>query len=114
MNAVNSGAAHPSCEICGFIDHMTENCQVVSPFAENTSDQVNYVNDFNLRLTNNPYSNAYNPRWRNHPNFLYRPNPSTMPQMNARQPPKFQRPPFPQQAHQKSNPEVMIEGMFLV
>lgn len=114
MNALNSSALPPSYEICGSIDHLTENCQVGSPFAKNTSYQVNYVSNFNLRPINDPYSNTYNPGWRNHPNFSYRPNPSLMPQMNARQPLEFQRPPFPQQAPQKSNLEAMVESMLLV
>jgi len=90
VNAVKSSVPSPSCEICGSVDHLTENCQVGSLFTQNTSDQVNYVNNFNPRLTNDPYYNTY---------FSYKPNPSTMIQMNARQPPRFQRPPLPQQAH---------------
>ena len=113
MNAVNSSAPPPSCEICGFINHLTENCQVGSPFTQNTSNQAKYVNNFYPRSSNDPYSNTYNPGWRNHPNFSYRPNPSTMTQMNARQPLGFQRPPFPQQAYQKSNLEAMMESMLL-
>ena len=33
--------------------------------------------------------------------------------MNARRPPGFQRPPFPQQAPQKSNLEAMMENILL-
>ena len=36
-----------------------------------------------------------------------------MPQMNARPPPRFQKPLFPQQAPQKSNLEVMMESILL-
>jgi len=36
-----------------------------------------------------------------------------MPQLNARQPPGFQRPPFPHQAPPKSNLEAMMESMLL-
>ena len=32
-------------------------------------ETVNYVNNF--RQGNNPYSNTYNPGWRNHPNFSW-------------------------------------------
>jgi len=33
--------------------------------------------------------------------------------MNARPPLGFPIPPFPQQAHQKSNPEAMMESMLI-
>ena len=36
-----------------------------------------------------------------------------MPPVNARPPPRFQRPPFPLQALQKSNLEAMMESMIL-
>ena len=105
---VVSSSAHPLSKICGSIGHFTLNCQVENAFAQDTSE-VNYVNNFNLRPTNDPYSNTYNPSWRNLPKFSYMPNPNPprVPQMNARPPPTFQRPPFPQQAPQKSN----IKGM---
>ena len=39
-------------------------------FGDNMVEQANYVgNQFQGRQTNNPYSNTYNPGWRNHPNF---------------------------------------------
>jgi len=41
VNAVNSSAPFPSCEICGLVDHLTLNCQVGSLFAQDSSDQVN-------------------------------------------------------------------------
>ena len=111
-NAVNSSA--PPHVNCGSVDHLTLNCQVGSPFAQDTNG-VNYVNNFNQRPTNDPYSKTYNLGWGNHPNFSYRPspNPLNLPQMNARPPPGFQRPPFPQQAPPKSNSEAMMERMLL-
>jgi len=89
INAVNSSAFLP-CEICGSIKHVTLNCQVRSPFFQDSSE-VSYVQSFNLRLANDAYSSTYNSGWRNHPNFSYRsnPNPPTMPPMNARPPPVF-------------------------
>jgi len=95
VNAVNSSTPSP-CEICGFIDHLTLNCQVGSPFAQHTNE-VNYVNNFNPMPANDPYSNTYNPGWKNYPNFSYRPNPNppNMPQMNARSPPDSKDHPFP-------------------
>jgi len=97
VNAVNSNA--PSlCEICGSIEHVPLNCQVESPFSQDPSE-VNYIQNFNPRPANDPYSSIYNPGWKNHLNFSYRssPNPSNVPHMNARPPPGFQRPPFPSQ-----------------
>jgi len=84
VNAVNSSASL-HCEIYSSIEHLALNCQVGSPFAQDTTE-VNYVNN----------SNTYNSGLRNHPKVSYRPNhsPLSMPQMNARPPLKSQRPPF--------------------
>ncbi|XP_062075805.1 uncharacterized protein LOC133779924 [Humulus lupulus] len=38
-------------------------------------EQINIMGNFN-RQANNPFSNTYNPGWRNHPNFLWRNNQS--------------------------------------
>jgi len=97
VSAVNSSAP-PLCEICGSIKHVTLNCQVGSSFSQ-VSSEVNYVQYFNSRPANDPYSSTYNPGWRNHPNFSYRCNlnPPNMPLMNSRPPLSFQRPPLPSQ-----------------
>ncbi|XP_019157162.1 PREDICTED: uncharacterized protein LOC109153743 [Ipomoea nil] len=34
-------------------------------------EQANAMNNFNQRPRNDPYSNSYNPGWRNHPNFSW-------------------------------------------
>ena len=75
INAVNSSAPSP-CEIYGSIMHITLNCQVGSPFSQDPNE-VHYVQNFNPRLTNDPYSNTDNPGWKNHLNFSYRFNPSS-------------------------------------
>jgi len=113
VNAVNSSATSP-CEIWGSIEHVTFNCQVGSPFSQDPSE-VNYVQNFDPRLVNDPYSSTYNLSWKNHLNFSYssNPNSSNMPPMNARPPPGFQRPPFPSQVPQKSNLEAMIESVLM-
>jgi len=89
VNDVNSSAPSP-CEICSSIEHVTLNCQVRSSFSQDPSE-VNYVQNFTSRLTNDPYSSIYNPGWKNNMNSSYRsnPNPSNMPPMNARPPPVF-------------------------
>jgi len=59
VNAVNSSAP-PPCEICESVDHLTLNCQVGTPFAQD-ANEVNYVNNFNSRPTNDPYSKGSAP-----------------------------------------------------
>jgi len=95
VNVVNSNTPPPY-EICGSIEHLTLNCQVGSPFTQETSE-VNYVNKFNPRPTNGSYSNSYNPSWRNYPKFYFKPNPNppSIPQMDARPPPDSKDHPFP-------------------
>jgi len=67
VNAVNFSAS-PLYEICGSIEHTSLHCPVGRPFSQG-SDEVNYVQNFNPRPTNDPYSNTYNPGWKNHPNL---------------------------------------------
>ncbi|XP_034203729.1 uncharacterized protein LOC117618238 [Prunus dulcis] len=65
VNAIQS--TNLSCEFCAGPHHGNE-CGA-SPFTS-PSEQVNQVSDFN-RQRNNPYSNTYNPGWKNHPNFSW-------------------------------------------
>ena len=110
VGAVNSNAPSPY-EICGFIEHVTLNCQVGNPFSQNPSE-VNHMKNFNPRLANDPYSSTYNPGRKK---FSYGSNlnPLNKPPMNARPPLGFQRPHFPSQIPQKSNLEAMTENMLM-
>ena len=58
------------CALCGTMDHCTDMCPIVAEVKE-ARGQVNVVGQFS-RSGNNPYSNTYNPGWRNHPNFGWR------------------------------------------
>ena len=51
-----------SCDWCAGA-HMSSDCQQV--------EQAQFVSNLN-KQQNNPYSNNYNPGWRNHPNFRWR------------------------------------------
>ena len=55
--------SNASCVYCGK-RHLFDN------FPRNPA-LVNYVGSFNRQNQNNPYSNTYNPRWRQHPNFSW-------------------------------------------
>ncbi|XP_020266822.1 uncharacterized protein LOC109842344 [Asparagus officinalis] len=107
--SINSVASTSiSCEICGYVGHSALQCQLGNPPSIDTSgnEQVNYVNNFNQK--GDPFSNTYNPGWRNHPNFSYRNPPgNSMPASNFG-PPGFRAPQsnFPSQ---KSNLENMME-----
>ncbi|XP_020272432.1 uncharacterized protein LOC109847612 [Asparagus officinalis] len=107
--SINSVASTSiSCEICGYVGHSALQCQLGNPPSIDTSgnEQVNYVNNFNQK--GDPFSNTYNPGWRNHPNFSYRNPPGNpMPASNFG-PPGFRAPQsnFPSQ---KSNLENMME-----
>lgn len=68
-------AIKPECKICGTPRHITVECSLL---AEPSPYQVNYAQG-------NPYSNTYNPGWKNHPNFSYNNNNSNLPQNNAPQ-----------------------------
>ncbi|XP_020250927.1 uncharacterized protein LOC109828314 [Asparagus officinalis] len=97
-----------SCEICGYVGHSALQCQLGNPPSIDTSgnEKVSYVNNFNQK--GDPFSNTYNPGWRNHPNFSYRNPPGNpMPASNFG-PPGFRahQSNFPSQ---KSNLENMME-----
>ena len=78
-------------------------------------EQANAMQNFNLHPQNNPYSNTYNPDWRNHPNFSYRNNNPIPPNASQPHPSGFQyrapyNPPPQQQPQQpKSNLENLME-----
>ncbi|XP_050222552.1 uncharacterized protein LOC126672641 [Mercurialis annua] len=57
------------CEFCGDFNHSGGECLVTG---QSMSEQVNYI--AGQRQANDPYSNTYNPGWRNHPNFGWRNN----------------------------------------
>jgi hypothetical protein len=76
--AVNAGNMFSS-EHCGSMDHTYMECQL--GIQESGLDQINALNNFG-RPQNDPYSNTYNPGWRNHPNFSYKNNQNMVPQQN--------------------------------
>ncbi|KAL5538589.1 hypothetical protein UlMin_045511 [Ulmus minor] len=57
------------CELFGG-NHASIEFQVGNPFASPNSEQASYVSNFQ-RQQHNPYSNTYNPGWRNHPNLSW-------------------------------------------
>ncbi|XP_074576604.1 uncharacterized protein LOC141833120 [Curcuma longa] len=73
MNVGKVHAVTTNCDICGDSSHTTEMCPAVACQNQIVQyEQCDAVGAYNQR--NNPYSNTYNPGWRNHPNFSYRNN----------------------------------------
>ncbi|XP_049414569.1 uncharacterized protein LOC125877266 [Solanum stenotomum] len=52
------------CEVCGSGTHATKQCEA-------NPDSVNYVENSQRGGVQQNYGNAYNPSWRNHPNFSW-------------------------------------------
>ena len=55
--------SYMSCVYCGE-GHLFDNCP-------GNPASVNYMSSFNRQNQDNPYSNTYNPGWRQHPNFSW-------------------------------------------
>jgi hypothetical protein len=71
--SVNSTNFPPreGCSSCGNQMHKAQNCPSLSSFTENSMEQVNAFHDFR-KQSGGPFSETYNPRWQNHPNFSWR------------------------------------------
>ncbi|KAJ4717036.1 DNA-directed DNA polymerase [Melia azedarach] len=61
------------CGICEIMGHCTQDCPNVPIFKKMFHDQANSMNTFKKTFpTHSPYSETYNPGWRNHPNFSWK------------------------------------------
>jgi hypothetical protein len=65
VNAVNTFPVE-SCYVCASPMHQAQNCPSMTVFTE--MEQVNAFNNYQ-KPSSAPYSETYNPGWRNHPNF---------------------------------------------
>jgi hypothetical protein len=63
-----------SCSVCASPMHQAQNCPPMTIFYE--MEQVNAFNNFQ-KQSSGPYSESYNPGWRNHPNFSWKQNQPT-------------------------------------
>ncbi|XP_026385854.1 uncharacterized protein LOC113281351 isoform X2 [Papaver somniferum] len=64
-----------ACGICESLEHYTKDCPTVPAFQEVLHDQANSMGTYK-RPFSSPYSETYNPNWRNHPNFSWRNGPT--------------------------------------
>ncbi|XP_050890074.1 uncharacterized protein LOC127095423 [Lathyrus oleraceus] len=88
-----------NCEICGG-PHLTAHCVA-------TAQQIEEIK---FLRQNNPYSNTYNPGWKNHPNFSWKDQQGNV-QNQPQQPYQQHQQQFQQQVPRKADWELSIEKM---
>ncbi|XP_027182311.1 uncharacterized protein LOC113780732 [Coffea eugenioides] len=94
------------CGICTSMDHCTDSCPILQ---EDGAEQVNMVGGVPApRRQYDPYSNTYNPGWRDHPNLSYGNR-----QQNAfpNRPPGFHQPWQPKSQPSSSNSGSSLEDL---
>lgn len=69
LEKVTTLKAVEACTLCADSCHKTQDCPIMS-MMESGMDQLQVTNWVNKM--NNPYSNMYNPKWRNYPNFSWK------------------------------------------
>ncbi|KAM2935477.1 hypothetical protein COP2_033187 [Malus domestica] len=88
-----------SCGVCSMQNHNTDKCpQLIENGGWETLNAVGYGNQYQSR--GDPFSNTYNPGWRDHPNFKWRDPQQGQQQSRFRQQPPgfYQKPLAPPQA----------------
>ncbi|CAN6694956.1 unnamed protein product [Malus baccata var. baccata] len=83
-----------ACGVCSMQSHLTDKCpQLIENGGWETLNAVGFGNQYQPR--NDPFSNTYNPGWRDHPNFKWREPQQGQQQSGFRQqPPGFYQKPF--------------------
>ncbi|CAN6585778.1 unnamed protein product [Malus baccata var. baccata] len=70
MQVSSMSNAQEACIICSETTHDITQCPNKDNYPELVQEHVNMVNDF-IRPRSDPYSNTYNPGWKNHPNLSW-------------------------------------------
>ncbi|KAK4400704.1 hypothetical protein Sango_1176500 [Sesamum angolense] len=88
--------------ICTSLGHPTDACHILH---EESTKHVDAIGDFSVQQHKryDPFSNTYNPRWRDHPNLRYGNR-----HHNFKKPP-YQQPPLPPQTN--PNPSIPLEDI---
>ena len=106
----NSSSSHPThevCIICSSSTHTLGDCPSAYQFPELLQEQAHQAQTrMAPRPGNDPYSNTYNPGWRNHPNFSWKPQPGINFSVRPNnQETKFQSMQFPQYQNAPQPPQ---------
>ena len=67
IHTVARAESHDPCFTCGGVDHQAKDCLAYNEMRGVYEEQCNALGAYNK-----PFSNTYNPGWRNHPNFSWR------------------------------------------
>ncbi|KAL5562718.1 hypothetical protein UlMin_032465 [Ulmus minor] len=73
--------SHEPCFMCNGLDHTPRECPTYFEIEE-IKEECNALG-IPFRKTYDPYSNTFNPGWKNHPNFSWRSNTQPSPQTNT-------------------------------
>ncbi|KAL5568208.1 hypothetical protein UlMin_024783 [Ulmus minor] len=73
--------SHEPCFMCNGLDHTPRECPTYFEIKE-IKEECNALG-IPFRKTYDPYSNTFNPGWKNHPNFSWRSNTQPSPQTNT-------------------------------
>nr|XP_027085032.1 uncharacterized protein LOC113707071 [Coffea arabica] len=94
------------CGICTSMDHCTDSCPILQ---EDGAEQVNMVGGVPApRRQYDPYSNTYNPGWRDHPNLSYG---NRQQGSFPNRPPGFHQPWQPKSQPSSSNSGISLEDL---
>ncbi|XP_024021736.1 uncharacterized protein LOC112091708 [Morus notabilis] len=69
-NMVARTEAHELCLVCGGMGHLAQDCHTLSEMRGVYKEQCNALGVYGKPYT--PFSETYNPGWKNHPNFSWR------------------------------------------
>ena len=71
VQIVNDGVTQ-LCLICKSTEHGVQSCPTLPAVQDMFMEQANALGTYKQYSSNSPYSNTYNPGWRNHPNLSWR------------------------------------------
>ena len=95
----------PTCEQCGQTGHDSTDCTIGVFFTQPQEEEANFVGNSN-QSGHDPYSNTYNPGWKDHPALSW-----GGAQKSSGQNSNPYRPPFRQEERKPSLQEVMMQYM---
>ncbi|XP_060962150.1 uncharacterized protein LOC133032282 [Cannabis sativa] len=102
------------CSLCYSTSHSAQSCPSLPIYQEAFSEEVNALQTYG-KSSDSPFSQSYNPNWRNHPNFSWRQNQPPMNQRHQYNTPNQSQAqpnmPYPQQQRKPSLEDTLQQFM---